>query len=340
MQATSQPNFKRRLTLVVLLPGTLAAVVLVLLEVGLRAYEHFVLETPSQPAPASSGAVYQVSSVAGRFYELTPNAHIVRDGLSIKINSMGMRDHEPPLYEAIKGKKVLVLGDSVAWGFGVPMDEAFPQRLESALEVEASSRDEARPVVYNAAVNGYSLRQEIATLYDIGFHLKPDLIVVAYVLNDPATEQDGGLVRFFRKELLLRRYVRVGRERMKELALGAGVPEEFHQRIHFVHKEEVRSDLAGLKNVADAIGAKVILLVCPIFKFKANEPYPWRNIDMDLKAFSTEHGIEFVDVWPQFEGFDSSEVEFDYLHPNSRGHKLIADALINATTQVLYPSAP
>ena len=339
MRPSKLADWIRRLVLAAIMVGIFAALNVAVLEAGLRAYEHFVLKTPSQPAPASSGAVYQTSSNAGRVYELTPNAHIVRDGLSIKINSIGMRDHEPPLYEEISGKKVLVLGDSIAWGFGVPMDDAFPQLLESALAGEANARGEAHPVVYNSAVNGYSFRQQVATLYDIGFHLKPDLIVVAYVLNDPATEQDGGLSRFFRKELLLSRYVRVGRERMKELALGASVPEEFHQRIHFVHKDEVRDGLSSIRDVADTIGAQVIVLVCPLFKFRSNEPYPWRNIDEDLKSFSTELGFEFVDVWPQFAGLDSTAVEFDYLHPNSRGHRLIAIPLINASKRILFDPA-
>ena len=212
------------------------------------------------------------------------------------------------------------------------MDELIVETLADV----AKNRDDSKPVVYNAAVNGYSLRQEVATLYDIGFNMKPDLIVVAYVLNDPATEQDGGLVRFFRNELLLKRYVRIGRERLRELSLGEQVPEEFHQRIHFVHKEEVHTDLGSIKDVADTIGAKVILLVCPMFSFKANEPYPWRNIDMDLQAFATDLGFEFVDVWPQFEGLDAKAVEFDYLHPNSRGHALIAQPLISTATRVLY----
>lgn len=333
--STLQGGWVRTLFLTLCALALAGVVALLMTEAGLRFYEKVILESP--PVPANKGVVHMPSQNPGRVYELTPNAHMVRDGISFRINSLGMRDDEPPPYEKISGKKILVIGDSVAWGWGVPMDEAFPQRLEAALVQTAQQRGEGRPVVFNAGVDGYSLRQEVAYLWDIGFKLRPDLIVVAYVLNDPANEQDGGLRRHFQSELFLSRYLRVARERMWELSLGGDVPEEFFQRIHYVHKDGVRDDLAGVKAVADKIGAQVVLLVCPIFRFKATESYPWRNIDMDLKQFSEELGIGFIDVWPQFEGLDSSEVEADFQHPNSRGHALIAVPLIEAVTSRLYP---
>jgi hypothetical protein len=93
----------------------------------------------------------------------------------VKINSRGLRGTEHP-YEKPPGKKrILVLGDSFVWGFGVNDDEIFTALMEKDLpEVE----------VINGGVTAYGTTQELLWLEREGIKYQPDLVVVVLYRND------------------------------------------------------------------------------------------------------------------------------------------------------------
>ena len=121
---------------------------------------------------------HRASADAGLGYELAPGAQATRNGVSIRINASGFRDDEFPA-EATGATAIVVLGDSVAWGWGVPMKRAFPQVLERRL-AEPAFANEKPPIVYNLAVDGYSTEQEIRLLELRGPALRPDVIILSY----------------------------------------------------------------------------------------------------------------------------------------------------------------
>jgi hypothetical protein len=92
----------------------------------------------------------------------------------VRINENGLRDR-PHAYERQKGtERILVLGDSFAWGYGVEESERFSQLLEKSLEVE----------VINAGVSGYSTDQELLWYRDEGIKYETDLVVLVLTGND------------------------------------------------------------------------------------------------------------------------------------------------------------
>ena len=107
----------------------------------------------------ASMSTHRASADAGLVYELVPGAQATRNGVSIRINASGFRDDEFPA-EATGATAIVVLGDSVAMGWGVPMEQALPQVLERRL-AEHTSANEKPPIVYNLAVDGYSMEQEM-----------------------------------------------------------------------------------------------------------------------------------------------------------------------------------
>lgn len=75
--------------------------------------------------------------------------------------------------------RVALLGDSVAYGSGIPKPAVFPNAAE-ALLVEGG-----RPVeILNLAIYGYDAEQIAATMRHRGWELEPDLVVYAYFTND------------------------------------------------------------------------------------------------------------------------------------------------------------
>lgn len=92
-------------------------------------------------------------------------------------NSLGMRGPEP---DSPKSRpRVLLLGDSIAYGFGLPLEDSIATRAElflGKLGVEVE--------VLNGGTCGYDTKQEARLLEKLGPDLDLDMVVVVYCLND------------------------------------------------------------------------------------------------------------------------------------------------------------
>jgi len=110
-----------------------------------------------------------------------PNWSATTYDRTLTINSRGLRDREYPLAKPEGVFRILVLGDSFTWGYGVSDEEVFTERLEKALATAGRSVE-----VLNAGVSGWGTDQELLYLEREGLQSSPDLVVLAFFLyNDP-----------------------------------------------------------------------------------------------------------------------------------------------------------
>ena len=100
------------------------------------------------------------------------------------INSQGYRDLERAIPKPEGVRRAVCLGDSFTWGVSVLFDDAWPQRVERTLSRERGERWEA----VNLAEPGLNTVQEASRLASEGFAYEPDVVIVAYVLNDSEDE--------------------------------------------------------------------------------------------------------------------------------------------------------
>lgn len=101
-------------------------------------------------------------------------------------NSQGLRDTEHEFEREPGISRVVVLGDSFAWGFGVDDHQTFSSVLDSALEATE---------VINLGVTGYTLRQEAMLLNRLGWRYDPDVVLLTFVPNDIYFTWDTSSVR-------------------------------------------------------------------------------------------------------------------------------------------------
>ena len=120
-----------------------------------------------------------------RVYELIPGARGEFAGAPLSVNAAGFRDRDHPAARSPGTRRIAVLGDSIAFGWGVPADQRFSERLETILNADSpATATTARFEVLNFAVPGYNSVMELATLRDAVLAFQPDAIVVAVVNND------------------------------------------------------------------------------------------------------------------------------------------------------------
>jgi lysophospholipase L1-like esterase len=103
----------------------------------------------------------------------------------LETNELGLRN--PPIDVGREPcLRILVLGDSYAFGWGVQQNEAFPRQLE-AMIVERYPGVSVE--VLNAGVPGYGLYQQRAMLERLLSHVELDIVVSTFSLaNDPADD--------------------------------------------------------------------------------------------------------------------------------------------------------
>jgi len=99
----------------------------------------------------------------------------------VKINAHGLRDEEIPFTKLDDEKRILILGDSVVFGWGISQGESFSDRMEPLLQQQTGG---TRWQVINAGVNGYNTEQEATFLRIEGMRYSPDFVLLVYVSND------------------------------------------------------------------------------------------------------------------------------------------------------------
>jgi lysophospholipase L1-like esterase len=148
-----------------------ASLVAASLAAALLAGELWFRLVQTTPRPLPPRAVARPCGSCAPLYELDPS----RRGIS----AQATRDDAVAIPKPPGVFRLLVLGDSIAYGAQVRRSESFPERLEGLL-----ARDGRRVEVVNAGVPGYSAWNEERWFAERGRAFEPDLVLVAVCLND------------------------------------------------------------------------------------------------------------------------------------------------------------
>ena len=114
-------------------------------------------------------------------YQLRPGVDTCFEGARVRINAQRVRrDTDMATPKPADTFRILVLGDSHAFGWAIPAADTVSAQLEAAL----GARTRARVEAVNAGVPGYSAYQEAAWLDAHGSEFEPDCVLVLFVAND------------------------------------------------------------------------------------------------------------------------------------------------------------
>ncbi len=252
-------------------------------------------------------------------------------------NAYGLREREigpkePGVF------RILVLGDSVTFGHGQPVEVTFARQLEQIL-----ADKEPRIEVLNAGIPGWSTYQERLFYEQYGESLAPDLVLVAFVLNDVTEIHEGLLELSAEKAFWAIHSINWLAERSSIVAatkrLYAMVFDPKNQEIGAVSdlvrvadSPEVRyamdltlkefTRIAALARQRDE-GFGMILFP---FRFQFSDP-SLHTPQRELVEFAAEDSIPILDTLPELRRYEPDKVLMDHDHFTKFGHRVVAESI-------------
>ncbi len=264
---------------------------------------------------------------------------------TIRINSHGLRDREFS-YEKPEGvKRVLGIGDSFTFGYGVHLDDCYLKQLERDL-----NRNGDKWEVINAGVTGYNMWQYLAYFEHYGYRYEPDLVTIGVYFDDFYGDSSVDektysgprhhslksirlvnfsrncleLLQFRYRYLLGSRWLRSIEDRREYI-----LSNEYHRLLigkadHEVYKK-FESRLQEFNRVAKQHSAGVLLIFIPDV-VQINHP-ELQGVNDLLKEICLRSHVSYLDMTPHFERFE--DIKKLYLlpydaHTSPAGHHLIA----------------
>lgn len=97
-------------------------------------------------------------------------------------NALGMRDRERSITKDSNTFRILVLGDSMVQGYGVPLEQSMVYLLEKNLN--QNSKFSQKIEILNGGTFGYSPFLEFLYLQELMPSIKPDLVMVAFFVGN------------------------------------------------------------------------------------------------------------------------------------------------------------
>jgi lysophospholipase L1-like esterase len=116
-------------------------------------------------------------------WEFIPHArHDNYIGVPVQINNVGLRGRDVAVPKPNGVYRIVALGDSITFGYGVPNEKTFPQVLELLLNQNLATS--VHYEVVNAGVPGTGLTYYEYFVRKRAPQLNPDLILICMALND------------------------------------------------------------------------------------------------------------------------------------------------------------
>ena len=270
---------------------------------------------------------------------------VARSEVPIRTNSLGLRSPEIALAKPPDMFRILVLGDSVTFGWSLRGEDTYASQLASLL---ATLRPNQRVEVINAGVSGYGTWQELRWLQETGLALEPDVIIVQAHLNDAADNlwgtlgwQQGSDSWLVRTSMLARLIGRVLHARQ----VGSGdapCAADWKVDADQVCWQRTEELLSEIQRAASERGAALVLMPSPMrwqVEAEVRDPRAWvdaaRYQDV-LTNYGRQHGWIVVDPLAAIRAATSTTNKSHFLdvgHPDEAGQRVLAQELYSALSQ-------
>lgn len=311
-------------------------------------------------------------------YGLRPNAFAQfklnrKDFVDYKINSKGFRDKEFLTEKPENVVRIAVLGDSITFGFEVPLERTYPKVLENMLNQNRNRQVE----VLNFGVGGYNTYNELELLQETVIKYKPDIVILGFCMNDianpyadftPHTVESLGnlpldaipnpvtMIKPVQTKGLLKELLKYSHALQHIQKLATSIKSKKNNSnnpnsINLAYKDALESfaktdsierkwllnKLLKMKKVCEDNGAKFFVTIFPLY-YQLDNRYAFSESRILIREFCQNNSIPNVDLHKIFQDYSidtKKEIYSDVVHPNEIGHQLTSQAILEELKAIL-----
>jgi len=287
-------------------------------------------------------------------YVLNSNSEVNFAGGLVKINEDGYRGSLSTEERTKDIRRIVFLGDSLVFGFGLNEEETLSFQL--AQELNKSYNFE----VLNLAITGHNVRQERLHFEHEGIRYSPDILIQGICLNDfggniytptgfntlldvgelnykfsnfsfPEKIQFALLKKSSFYQFLLYKWRRFIEKYISKRTDYTPLTLKFMRGdLDNNMKEALLSfedEILKIKEICDFNNTKFVIIAYGSQMQLTDRELDW--MQSWLEEFCREQGVYFLNLLPAFEGYNRDKVFIDEGHPSKLGNEILSKYLIN-----------
>jgi lysophospholipase L1-like esterase len=258
-------------------------------------------------------------------FEHRPNKQGTFMGVTLVTNALGLRNREIALEKKPGVTRVLMLGDSLTLGWGVPEEETTSRLLERLLNKDGEGRFE----VINAGVGNYNTSMEVTSFLTREYKLHPDIVVLNYFVNDaevtPREDTNPLLMHSYAAVFLAGKLEAVWRQ-----YLWGRDWLSYYSDLYAKGQPGWLKAQAAIRSLAAYCKKNgIALVVVSLPELHELKPYPFAKITEAVRRVAEENGVPFLDLLPAIEDLDPKSlwVSPTDAHPNSIADQAFAESI-------------
>jgi lysophospholipase L1-like esterase len=250
-----------------------------------------------------------------------PGAEARLMNTTVTINSAGFRDDEYAL-ERNARRRIILLGDSLTFGWGVEKEESFEHLLEQQLDARSPTE------LINFAAGNYNTVQQVNLFLEKGLAYQPDQVIVFYFINDAEGVPKRSRFPWLGSVRVVTFYWSRIKALVARFSESAGY-EEWYEALYRDDAEGWRAAQRAFLQLREVCAAHDIALqVVLLPELHELVDYPFEAEHSAVSGFLEANGIRSLDLTPFFAGETDPQslwVAADDAHPNAEAHRRIAE---------------
>lgn len=260
-----------------------------------------------------------------------PNRSAFLMGAPVSINSDGLRDREYSHTKPPDVYRIMMLGDSTTFGWGVRQEDTAAKFLERKLNANPPPGYNKVEVI-NTGVGNYDTVQEVTYYETLGRAFHPDLVVLVFFINDPEP------VPVEKKSFLIDRsyLIAFATNRFDGVLRHIGARPDWKKYYAALYDDDrpgfqaCKKALGSLADSTRSDGAKLLVAILPELHQINGDSYPFRAAHQKIQdVMATEHVpvVELIDGLKDHGPEETLWVTAMDDHPNAKANDLISNQL-------------
>jgi lysophospholipase L1-like esterase len=292
---------------------------------------------------------YKLAENKHLLYELLPNSRAKINGNDYIINAFGFRDKKYRLRKTNR-MRILFVGDSVTYGWGISLDETYHKRLEKLLNDKGYDVD-----VMGMGIPGYNIVQEYHLIKDRALEFNPDILVLQIVPNDfertvkiqtfregkkltllpyhdlaiPFVIKKTKLTSFFMQNSHFFKFINL---RLSTLKIKQN--QDFAPKDTFMLGEE--KSFRHLGKINKLLKKNSIQFAVAVFPFQNRKKiYAFASLHEKIHKKLEELQVPFIDLYEELNASPKDDLWIERLHPSAKGHEIASVVLLKFLMPIL-----